>query len=180
METKYDVLVKFFLDNLFFAVVVLICVVLIAIPQVGEGLKVLYGWVKDLREKCKSDVYIYKSKGEKVRMIRTLKSEHLDVVMVDTTSHDLGIKSEYAWLKKHYPNFKYPKQYLSFIQTEQGKKMFDKFPISSEKISKEIYFDINSFYHEPLECFMDKNEVNTHKIKGLYRRNRKYSSKRES
>ena len=172
METKYDALVNFFLDNVFIAIVVLICVVLMAIPQVRDGLKVLCDWTKDLGGKlrCRSNAYIYKSKCEKVRLTRILKSDQLDVVIVDTISHDLGIKSEYAWLKKHYPNYKYPRQSLKFIKTEQGEKMFDRFPISSANHSKEIYFDISRFCYEPLECFLDKNELTTHKIKGLYKR----------
>lgn len=172
METKYDALVRVFLDNVFFAIIVLICVVLMVTPQVRDGLKVLLDWMKDLiRElRCRSNMYIYKSKGKKVRLKRILKSEQLDVVIVDTISHDLGIQSEYVWLKKHYPNYKYPKQSLKFIKTEQGKKMFDSFHISSENHNKEIYFDISRFYYEPLECFLDKNKLITHKIKGLYKR----------
>lgn len=172
METKYDALVRFFLDNVFLAIIVLICVVLMATPQVRDGLKVLLDWMKDLiRElRCQSNMYIYKSKGKKVRLKRILKSEQLDVVIVDTISHDLGIESEYAWLKKHYPNYKYPKQSFKFIKTEQGEKMFDNFSISSENHSKEIYFDVSSFFYEPLECFLDKNKLIIHKIEELYRK----------
>lgn len=172
IETKYDALVRFFLDNVFIAIIVLICVVLMAMPQVRDGLKVLRDWMKDLivKLRCLSNMFIYKSKGKKARLTRILKSEQLDVVIVDTISHDLGIKSEYAWLKKHYPNYKYPTQSLKFIKTEQGEKMFDNFSISSENHNKEIYFDISRFYDEPLECFLDKNKLIIHKIKGLYRR----------
>ena len=76
METKYDIIVNFFLNNWYFAVIVFICVVLIAIPQVRDGIKVLCDWIKGVRKKCsgKYDVYIYKSKGEKVIMTRILKS----------------------------------------------------------------------------------------------------------
>ena len=113
---------------------------------------------------------MYKSKGEKVIMTRILKSEQLDVIIVDTISHDLGIQSERAWLKKYYSKWKYPMQHLSFVQTNQGDKMFDVFPISYEKENKDIYFDITNFYHEPIECLMDKNEYNIYKIKRLYRK----------
>lgn len=171
METKYDIIVNFFLNNWYFAVIVFIGVVLIAIPQVRDGIKVLCDWIKGVRKKCscKYDVYIYKSKGEKVIMTRILKSEQLDVIIVDTISHDLGIQSEHAWLKKYYSKWKYPMQHLSFVKTNQGDKMFDVFPISYEKENKDIYFDITNFYHEPIECLMDKNEYNKYKIKRLYR-----------
>ena len=170
METNYDIIVNFFLNNWYFAIVALICGGLIVIPQIKEGIKMLSSWVKDMREtwRWKHDVYTYRIKGEKVKLTRILKSEQLDVIIVDTISHDLGIHSERAWLKKYYSKWKYPMQYLSFVQTNQGDKMFDVFPISYEKKNKDIYFDITNFYHEPIECFMDKNEYNIHKIKRLY------------
>lgn len=175
METKYDIIVNFILNNWYFAIIALICVVLIAIPQVREGIRLLCDWVKGARKKCsgRHDVYIYKSKDEKVTMRRILKGEQLDVISIDTTSHDLGIQSERAWLKRYYPNFEYPMQYIDYIQTEQGNKIFDVFPISSEKMNKDIYFDITNFYHEPIECFMDTNEYNIHTIKRLYRKTEK-------
>ncbi len=175
METKYDIIVNFFLNNWYFAVIVFICVVLIAIPQVRDGIKVLCDWIKGVRKKCsgKYDVYIYKSNGEKVIMTRILKSEKLDVISIDTTSHNIGIQSEYVWLKRYYPNFEYQMQYVDYIQTEQGKKIFDVFPISHETKSKDIYFDITNFYHEPIDCLMDKNEYIIHKIKSLYRKTEK-------
>lgn len=125
-----------------------------------------------MREKWrwKHDVYTYKIKGEKVKLTRILKSEKLDVISIDTTSHNIGIQSEYVWLKRYYPNFEYQMQYVDYIQTEQGKKIFDVFPISHETKSKDIYFDITNFYHEPIDCLMDKNEYIIHKIKSLYRK----------
>lgn len=67
METKYDALVRFFLDNVFVAIIVLICVVLMAMPQVRDGLKVLRDWMEDLIVKLRylSNMFIYKSKGKK-------------------------------------------------------------------------------------------------------------------
>lgn len=170
METKYDIIVNFFLNNWYFAIVALICGGLIVIPQIKEGIKMLSSWVKDMIDnwRCKHDVYIYQSKDEKVIMTRILKSEQLDVIIVDTISHDLGVESEHAWLKKYYLNCDCPMQYIVYIQTGQGNKIFDVFPISGEKMNKDIYFDITNFYHEPIECFMDKNEYNIHKIKRLY------------
>ncbi len=175
METKYDIIVNFFLNNWYFAIVALICGGLIVIPQIKEGIKMLSSWVKDMIDswRCKHDVYIYKSKGEKVIMTRILKSEQLDVIKIDTVSHDLGVQTEHVWLKRYYPNFEYPMQYIDYIQTEQGNKIFDVFPISSEKMNKDIYFDITNFYHEPIECLMDTNEYKTHKIKRLYRKTEK-------
>lgn len=171
METKYDIIVDFFLNNWFVAIVVLICVILMAISPVREGLKTLCEILREVIQRwIKNDIYKYKKNGETVVMTRILKSKKLDVVRIDTTSHDLGIQSEYAWLKAYYPQFQHPMQYLSIIPTEQGEKVFDHFPITRKNISKEIYFDISSFFEEPLEILMDDDEYISHKIKKIYRK----------
>ena len=64
-------------------------------------------------------------------------------------------------------------QYLSMLETEQGEKVFDMFPITKEGTSKEIYFDISSFYKEPIEILMNENDRTTYKIQKLYRKTRK-------
>ena len=123
METKYDLIVGFFLNNWVLSVVVLICVVLMAIPQVRDGFKMVFEFLRyAFKRWIKKDIYIYQKDGEKVVMTRILRSKKLDVVRIDTTSHDLGIQSEYAWLKAFYPKFEHPMQCLSMIETEQGEK----------------------------------------------------------
>ena len=171
METKYDLIVGFFLDNWIFAVIALICVILMSIPQVRDGFKMVCGIVQDIFKRWKKkDIYTYKRNGETVILTRILKSKKLDVVRIDTTSHDLGIQSEYAWLKAYYPKSKHPMQCLTMIQTEQGEKVFDNFPISNDGNSKEIYFDISSFFEEPPEILMNENEYIAHEIKKLYKK----------
>ena len=170
METKYDIIVGFFLNNWFISVVILACVVLIAIPQLRDGIKMLYDMVRNVFKRLRNnDVYVYEFDGEKVTLTRKLKSKKLDVIIIDTVSHDLGIQSEYAWLKKYYPKFEHPMQFLNSIETEQGKRVFDVFPISKEDTTKEIYFDITSFYYEPIEWLMTEDAHITHRIKELYR-----------
>jgi len=169
METKYDLIVGFFLNNWVLSVVVLICVVLMAIPQVRDGFKMVCEFLRyAFKRWIKKDIYIYQKDGEKVVMTRILRSKKLDVVRIDTTSHDLGIRSEYAWLKAFYPKFEHPMQCLSMIETEQGEKVFDSFPISNRDSSKEIYFDISSFFEKPLTFLMNEDEFISHKIKMLY------------
>ena len=118
----------------------------------------------------RKDIFTYKKNGEEVILTRILKNKQFDVIIVDTTSHDLGIQSEYAWLKKFYPGFEHPMQYLSSLDTDQGEKVFDIFPIINEEVRKKIYFDITSFYHEPLEVLLSDNERNMYKIQKLYRK----------
>lgn len=175
MKTKYDIIVDFLLNNWFVAAVVFICVILMAIPSVRDGLKTLYELLQNVIWRwIKKDIYKYKKKGETVILTRILKSKKLDVVRIDTTSHDLGIQSEYAWLKKYYPKFEHTMQCLSMIETEQGEKVFDHFPITKNNISKEIYFDISSFFEEPLEILMDEDEYISHQIKKMYRKKEEY------
>lgn len=169
METKYDLLVGFFLNNWGLSVVVLICVALMAIPQVRDGFKMVREFLQyAFKRWIKQDIYIYQKDGEKVVMTRVLRSKELDVVRIDTTSHDLGIQSEYAWLKEFYPKYEHRMQCISTIQTEQGEKVFDSFPISNRESSKEIYFDISSFFEKPLTFIMNENEYISHRIKMLY------------
>ena len=61
-------------------------------------------------------------------------------------------------------------QSLRFIVTAQGEKVFDVIHITSEHGNKDIYFDITSFYHEPVRWLMSETEYNTHRIKELYRK----------
>ena len=170
METKYDIIVNFFLNNWYFAVAVLVCVMLIAIPQIREGIKMLYDILRSaFKNLKKKDVFTYKNNGEVVILTRILNSRQLDVIKVDTTSHDLGIQSEYAWLKKFYPKFEHPMQCLGTLDTEQGEKVFDMFPIIKGDVHKKIYFDITIFYHEPIEVLLSEDERTKYKIQKLYR-----------
>lgn len=171
METRYDTIVNLFLNNWYIAVIVLVCVILMAIPQIREGFKgvcdMLRGALKCLKRK---DVFTYKKNGEEVILTRILKSKQFDVIIVDTPSHDIGIQSEYVWLKKFYPEFKHPMQYLGSLDTKQGEKVFDIFPIINGDVRKKIYFDITSFYHEPLEILMNDDERTMYRIQKLYRK----------
>lgn len=171
METKYDIIVNFFLNNWYFAIIVIVCVIIIAIPQIREGIKMLYDILRSTFKKLKKkDVFIYEKNGERGVLTRILNSKQLDVIKVDTQSHDIGIQSEYAWLKKFYPKFKHPMQHLSMLETEQGEKVFDMFPITNGETSKKIYFDITSFFKEPIEILMNENERTMYKIQKLYRK----------
>lgn len=60
MDTKYDKIVEFLLNNWFVAVFVLICVILIAIPQIRDGLKMLYDMLWIIFKRIRNnDVYVF-------------------------------------------------------------------------------------------------------------------------
>ena len=50
MDTKYDRLIKLLLDNWLIAIIVLIAVILMAVPQVRDGIRVLFSLFKHKKE----------------------------------------------------------------------------------------------------------------------------------
>ena len=46
METKYDYIEKMLLDNWIIAIIVIVAIILMAIPQVRDGLKTLISFFK--------------------------------------------------------------------------------------------------------------------------------------
>lgn len=44
METKYDAIINILQDNWFMAVLLILCGVLMAIPQVREGAMLMWNW----------------------------------------------------------------------------------------------------------------------------------------
>lgn len=174
METKYDIIVDFFLDNWFFAVLILLSVLIMAIPQLKDGVISLYKIAKSILVRKKTEeIYEIKYGEETVILHRWLVSKQFDVVKIDAVSHDLGIHSEYDWIKKYYPKFDSPMQSLRFIVTAQGEKVFDVIHITSEHRNKDIYFDITDFYYGPILNNGDKNKYIEKKISKLYEKDRK-------
>lgn len=166
METKYDVILNFFKDNWCIAVLLILCGILMAIPQVREGLLLIREWCK--KNLQKSDTYKIKFKTEKVIVQRIFGSEHVDIIKIDAIEHIYGIQSEYQWKKKYYPEYDCPMQSLRFFQTEQGEKVFDVLHLTKERKKKDLYFDITSFYYGPIGEYGDKDKYVVQKINELY------------
>lgn len=58
VETKYDIIVDFFLDNWFFAVLILLSVLIMAIPQLKDGVISLYKIAKSILVRKKLKKYM--------------------------------------------------------------------------------------------------------------------------
>lgn len=169
--TTYDHITQWFQDNLFFAILILICVVLAAIPQIRDGAVFVWNTIKKwIHTPKESDVFEIQYKEEKVVMLRVITSRQFDVVKIEAVSHAYGIRSEYAWKKKYYPAYDCPGQSLRFFQTEQGEKVFDVLHITNGQVKKDLYFDITSFYYGPIGEYGDKDKYVVQKINELYKK----------
>ena len=88
METTYDKLINLLLDNWVIAVLVLISVILIAIPQVRDGIKMLFSLFKRKKE------FVSEYADEKITFDVKLRSQDFDVVKIHATTHTLGVRAE--------------------------------------------------------------------------------------
>ena len=141
METKYDKLISLLLDNWAIAVFVLISVILIAIPQVRDGIKMIFSLFKRKKE------FVSEYADEKITFDVKLRSQDFDVVKIHATTHTLGVLAEREWLNNFYPGYEYNMQLLDHITTDDGKTLtFDILSIHKGDKNKDIYFDITDFY----------------------------------
>lgn len=141
METKYDKLINLLLDNWVIAAFVLISVILIAIPQVRDGIKMLFSLFKRKKE------FVSEYADEKITFDVKLRSQDFDVVKIHATTHTLGVRAEKEWLNNFYPGYENNMQLLDHITTDDGKTLtFDIIPIHKGDKKKDIYFDITDFY----------------------------------
>lgn len=141
METTYDKLINLLLDNWVIAVLVLISVILIAIPQVRDGINMLFSMFKRKKE------FVSEYADEKITFDVKLRSQDFDVVKIHATTHTLGVRAEKEWLNNFYPGYENNMQLLDHITTDDGKTLtFDIIPIHKGDKKKDIYFDITDFY----------------------------------
>ena len=162
--TKYDQIVNFLLDHWFVAIIVVGSVVLMAVPQIRDGLKMLVSFCKRDKE------FMVEYADEKITFEDKLKSQDFDVVIIHATTHDLGVDAEREWLNKFYPGYENDFQCLKHIKTKYGKtRTFDVISIRKGEIEKDIYFDITDFHDGAHVSFTgDVNEYAEQKITELY------------
>lgn len=165
METKYDYIVNFLLDNWFVAIMVVIAGIIMALPQLRDGVKMLWSFSNKKKEE-----FICEYADEKITYEVKLRSQDFDIVKIHATTHSLGVHAEYEWLKKNYPDYEHNMQILDHKTTNGGRIItFDIFPIHKGNKSKDIYFDITDFYegaHVPYSGEVDKYAEQ--KIKDIY------------
>ena len=164
METKYDIIINFLLNHWLIAVIVVIAVIIMALPQIRDGLKMLFRSSKQNKE--------FKSEyaDETITFDVKLRSQDFDVVKIHATTHDLGVRAEKEWLNKFYPDYENYFQMLKHFATKDGKTLdFDVLTIRSGEKAKEIYFDITDFYEGAHVSFTnDISKYAEHKIIELY------------
>lgn len=166
IETTYDKIVNILLNNWIIAIIVLISVIVIAIPQLRDGVKMFFGFFYKKRE---SNKIIYAD--ETISFDVKLLSQDFDIVKINATTHILGVSAEYEWIKKHYPDYNVNSQALSQVKLADNSVLyFDKISISKEhKYYKSIWFDITSFYEGASAPFTGKlDNYATRKIMDIY------------
>ena len=87
METKYDIIVNFFLNNWYFAIVALICGGLIVIPQIKEGAK---EFIEKISENYELKLFTTRNK--------ILASKWLIENEIDKYFKDITNTKDLAWL----------------------------------------------------------------------------------
>ena len=162
-STMYDNIVNWLLNIPLVAFIILVVVVLMAIPQIRDGIKTILSMLK------KKEVFVYEVDNEKITFEEKLISRDFDIVKINATTHWLGIIAERKWLEHKYPGYKNCMQILNHIQTNEGIKTFDILPIEREDIKKKIYFDITSFYKgASVSVLKNVGDYAEEKIKSIY------------
>lgn len=167
METRYDKIVNFLLDYWFVAAIVIFAMIIMALPQLRDGLKMIFSFFKK-RKKEFTCVY----EGEMISFDVKLKSHDFDIVKIHATTHSLGLHAEKEWLKRYYPGFKNNMQILEQVAKDDGEIItFDIFPIHCGKMKKDIYFDITDFFNGAHAEFTGNiHEYAQRKIRDIYKK----------
>lgn len=161
-STIYDEFVNWLLNIPLIAIIVVAVVVLMAIPQIRDGIITLLSFTREKE-------FVYEYKNERITFEEKLISRDFDIVKINATTHWLGVVAEKEWLKHKYPGYKNCMQVLNHVQTNKGLKTFDILPIEKGNMKKKIYFDITSFYKgASVSVFKNISDYAEEKIKDLY------------
>jgi hypothetical protein len=172
--TKYDNLIKFFLDNWLIAILVILAVLIGFIPNLRDGIVQLMQWMKIARNKEFKVI----SRGETITFNIKTSSALFDIVKVNALTHDLGVNSEYRWIEKYYPDYKIIMQGLQKIPVDNEQYYYDVITIKNiEGRKKKIYFDITSFLNKHGSTLSNKNKFIESKIKELHKNKEKKNKK---
>ena len=164
--TIYDKIVQWALNNPIISIIVIICTILIAIPQVREGVVFI---IRMLWHRNNQKEFVIEYADEIITFEEKLISQNFDIIKINATTHMLGVRAEREWLNKKYPGYENNMQMLTHIETKQGRRTFDILPISKGNIKKDIYFDITDFfdgasvpYHQNTDEYAvaKKNQIN--------------------
>ena len=163
METKYDYIVNLLLNNWIIAIFVIIAILIMALPQLRDGLKILWPF-------SRKKEFVSEYADEKITFEVKLRSQDFDIVKIHATTHSLGVRAEREWLNKEYSGYTNNMQFLRHIKTNDGKELtFDILPIQKGNKKKDIYFDITDFFDGAhVEFTGNKHNYAEQKIKEIY------------
>jgi hypothetical protein len=175
---KYDQVVEWLCNHWITAIVLLVCVVLISIPQVRDGALLLWSWIKlpfSKKSRSKEDI-ILEAGEETVTFTELLRSIQHDVVKVHAHTHALGVAAEYEWIRRRYPGSEILEQALTTLDLIAGKKRYKSNQVHFDIIKirlpndrqKEIYFDISSFFFGGVSSNLEPDTFIARKIAHLY------------
>ena len=161
METKYDHIVNFFLNNWLFAVILIIAIIIISLPRIKDGIKTVFPFSKQKKD------FIIEYADEKISFDVKMRSYDYDIVKIHATTHRLGIQTERKWLQKYYPGYSNNMQAQKTIKTKKGEIIFDILSIQKGDIKKKIYFDITDFFEGA--SVVVTNDINKYAMKKIYK-----------
>lgn len=165
METVYDKIVNYLLDNWIVAAFVIVVIVIMALPQLKDGLKMIFSLFKKQKKE-----FSLEYEGETISFDVILTSHNFDIVKIHATTHSLGVRAEREWLKKYYPEYENNTQFLNHVITDDGRTIsFDILPIHKGSKKKDIYFDITDFFNGAHAEFTGNiHEYAQRKIRDIY------------
>ena len=137
-STIYDEFVNRLLNIPLIAIIVVLVVVLMAIPQIRDGIIALLSFTRKKE-------FVYKHKNERITFEEKLISRDFDIVKINATTHWLGVVAEREWLKHKYPGYKNCMQVLNHVQTNEGLKTFDILPIEKGDMKKKYILTLQVF-----------------------------------
>lgn len=163
METKYDYIVNLLLNNWIIAIFVIIAILIMALPQLRDGLKILWPF-------SRKKEFVSEYADEKITFEVKLRSQDFDIVKIHATTHSLGVRAEREWLNKEYSGYTNNMQFSRHIKTNDGKELtFDILPIQKGNKKKDIYFDITDFFDGAhVEFTGNTHNYAEQKIKEIY------------
>lgn len=141
--TTYDKIIQWALNNPIISIIVIICTILIAIPQVRDGVVFI---IRMFASRNNQKEFVIEYADEIITFEEKLISQNFDIIKINATTHMLGVRAEREWLNKKYPGYENNMQMLTHIETQQGRITFDILPIRKGNIKKDIYFDITDFF----------------------------------
>ena len=175
----YDAIIEWLCAHWLTSILLLGAVVLMSIPQVRDGVVLLWSWGKKLFPKCRAtDIpFVFKHDEETVTFTELLRSIQHDVVIVHAHTHILGVAAEYAWIRHYYPKSETVQQVLTSMKLASNRKAsgsedksFDIITIKRPDGSqKEIFFDISEFFGGSSSQYLDPDKYISGKIKGIYK-----------